>query len=264
MHIVVCVKQILDPEIPPAKFQVDEKAKKVVPPPDASLVINPYDAHAVELALRLKEKHGGRVSILSLGPESARRVVKHALSMGADEGYLLCDPAFEGLDSRQTALVLAQAAKKIAPFDLVLCGQQAADWDEGLVGSFIAHALGLPLVSWAADAELADGFLTVRRVTLEGYQVFRVSLPAVLTVSKEVGRPRYPSGWGIIAAAKKGVPVWKPSDLGLDSVPLGRRKRELARLFVPLRERKGEFISGETGVEAAANLAKKLREKGII
>lgn len=266
MNIVVCVKQVLDPEIPPAKFRLDVQARRVIPPEGIPPVINPYDAQAVELALRLKDKHGGRITVLSMGTEAASSVVKHALSMGADEGYVLADVAFEGADSFTTAQVLGQAVKKIGAYDLVLCGRQAADWDEGLVGSFLAAYLDLPLVTLAATAELADGELTVKRMTLDGYQVFSVPLPAVVTVSNEVGRPRLPSGWGIIAAARKEVPVWKAGDLDVVPPPAGAgtTRRKLVELYLPVRTRKCEIIPGETAAEAAAHLADRLREKGVI
>lgn len=264
LNIVVCVKQVLDPEIPPAKFRIDAAAKKVIPPEGIPPVINPYDAQAVELALRLKEKHGGRITILSLGPEAASSVVKHALSMGADDGYLLVDPAFAGGDSFFTAYLLSQAVKKIGAFDLVLCGRQAADWDEGLVGSLLAAYLDLPLVTLAAAAELVNGELRVKRMTLDGYQVFGVPLPAVVTVSNEVGRPRLPSGWGIISAAKKQVPVWKAGDLGVVSPAENPARRQLVELYLPVRTRRCEIIAGENAAEAAARLADRLREKGVV
>jgi electron transfer flavoprotein beta subunit len=265
MNIVVCIKQILDPEIPPAKFKLDAESKRVIPPEGIPPVINPYDEQAVELALRLKEKHGGRITVLTVGG-GATSIVKHALAMGADEGIILADEVFEGSDSFATAYILTKAIQKIGDFDLVLCGRQAADWDEGLVGSIIAGNLGLSLVTLAEAVDVIDGELRVKRVTLDGYQVFAVSIPAVVTVSNEVGRPRLPSGWGIIAAARKQIPLWNAGDIdaGSSQVGAGAARRKLVKLFIPVRERKCEIIYGETMAEASVKLATRLREAKVI
>lgn len=229
-------------------------------------MINPYDAQAVELALRLKEKHGGKITVLTVGSEAAGSVVKHALSMGADDGVILADKAFEGSDSFSTAYILTKAIQKIGDYNLVLCGRQAADWDEGLVGSIVAEYLGLPLVTLAETIDVIREELRVKRVTLDGYQVFAVPTPAVVTVSSEVGQPRLPSGWGIISAAKKQLPVWKAQDIDADSsqIGAGAARRKLKKLLIPERERKCEIIAGEITVEAVEKLATRLREAGVI
>jgi electron transfer flavoprotein beta subunit len=266
LNIIVCVKQVLDPEIPPAKFRLDTESKRVIPPEGIPPVINPYDAQAVELALRLKEKHGDKIVALTVGTEAAGSAVKHALSMGADEGVVLADEAFEGSDSFSTAYILTKAIQKIRDYDLILCGRQAADWDEGLVGSIIAENLGLPLVTLAKAIDVAGEELRVTRVTLDGYQVFAVPTPAVVTVSSEVGQPRLPSGWGIISAARKQVPLWKAQDIDADLSQIGAAavRRKLKRLFIPERERKCEIVGGETVAEAADKLAERLRQAGVI
>jgi electron transfer flavoprotein beta subunit len=266
VNILVCVKQIFDPDIPAAKFRIDERLGRVIPPEGLPPVVNPYDAQAVELALRLKEKEGGKIAVLTVGDSEAGKALKHALSMGADEAFLLDDPAFEGSDRFSIAHILVKAIRKTGGFDLVLCGRQAADWDEGLVGSLIAEMMGLPLVTLAAGIEAAEGKLIVRRATLDGYQVFEIDPPAVVTVSNEVGQPRLPSGWGIIAAARKQIPVWKLGDIGADPsmVGQGAARRRLVRLSMAARERKCEMVKGETAVEASAALAAKMREAGIL
>lgn len=266
MNIIVCVKQVLDPEIPAAKFRIDASGKRVIPPEGIPPVINPYDAQAVELALRLKEHHGGKITVLTLSEGGGDKVVKHALSMGADEGVVLSDEAFSGSDSFATAYILARAIEKIGGHDLVLCGRQAADWDEGLVGSLLAHVLDLPLVTLAKSIEVEGGKLKVTRVILNGYQEFSIPLPAVVTVSNEVGQPRLPSGWGIISAARKQIPVWTAADIGADlsRIGPGAALRELEQLFIPSRERSCKLISGENPAEAAARLAIELREAGAI
>jgi electron transfer flavoprotein beta subunit len=256
----------MDPEIPPAKFRIDAESKQVLPPEGIPPVINPYDAQAVELALRLKEKHTGKITVLTVGSEAAGSAVKHALSMGADDGVVLADPAFDDSDSFGIAHILTRAIQKIGDYDLILCGRQAADWDEGLVGSIIAGNLALPLVTLAAAIDVAQEELMVKRITLDGYQVFAMPAPAVVTVSNEIGQPRLPSGWGIIAAARKEVPTWKAADIDADSsqIGVGAARRKLLKLFKPERERACEIVPGETTAEAATKLAERLRETGAI
>jgi electron transfer flavoprotein beta subunit len=266
LNIIVCVKQVLDPEIPPAKFQLDSESKRVLPPEGLPPVINPYDVQAVELALQLKEKHGGKITVLTMGPEAAGSVVKRALSMGADEGIILAGEEFEGSDSFSIAYILTKAIQRIKDYDLILCGRQAADWDEGLVGSIIAENLGLPIVTLAKAIDISGEKLRVTRVTLDGYEVFTAPTPAVVTVSNEVGRARLPSGWGIIEAARKQLPIWKAQDIDADSSQIGAAaaRRKLKNLAIPSRERKCEIVNGETVAEAAEQLAESLRQAGVI
>jgi len=266
MNIIVCVKQIQDPEIPAIKFRLDAEGKKVVPPEGIPPVINPYDEQAVELAIRIKEQHGGQITILAIGDDSTSSVVKHALAMGADKGILLKDPAFEGSDSFGTAYILSRAIQKIEEFDLVLCGRQAADWDEGLVGSILAENLGLPLITLVESVDLIEGRWHVKRVILDGYQVFAVPPPAVLTVSHELGPPRLPSGWGIITASKKEIPVWNAKFVEADTTQTGADAswKKLDSLSIPQRKRKCEKIEGEKPETAASLLAEKLRRAGVL
>jgi len=266
MNIIVCVKQVLDPEAPPASFKIDPASNKVVPPPGVSPVISPFDENAVEAALRIKDAQGGKITIISLGADLLRDVVKKPLSMGADELILLEDEAFAEGDSWSTAHALAMAIKKIGEYDLIFCGRQAADWDSGQVGSGIAEILGLPSVTLARKIEPADGKARVEKVTADGYEVIEVSLPALITVSNELGEPRYATLKGIMAAGKKQPVVWKPADIGIEPSQIGAsgRRAQLTKLFQPVREGECEIIEGENPEEAAANLALKLRETKII
>jgi electron transfer flavoprotein beta subunit len=266
MNMIVCVKQVPDPEIPPGKFRIDPEAKQVIPPEGISPIINPYDERAVELALRLKEKHGGKITVLTLGNLASGNVVKHALSMGADDGVILSDQGFEGSDSFGIAYILTKAIQKVGNYDLILCGRQAADWDEGLVGSIIGENLSLPLVTLAVAIDVMDKELKIKRVTLDGYQLFSMPMPAVVTVSQEVGRPRLPSGRGIILAARKQLPVWNAEEIGADSSQTGAKAalRKVIKLIVTERKRKCEMIQGETPAEAGMKLAERLRETGGI
>jgi electron transfer flavoprotein beta subunit len=266
MHIVVCVKQVLDPEAPPASFKIDPTNNTVVPPSGVSPVISPFDENAVEAALRIKDTQGGKITILSLGTNLLRDVVKKPLSMGADDLILLEDEAFAESDSWSTAYALAMAIKKLGNFDLIFCGRQAADWDSGQVGSGIAEILDLPSVTLAKKIEVNDCRARVERVTAEGYEVLEVSLPALITVSNELGEPRYATLKGIMAAGKIQPVIWRPVDIGVEPSKIGATGRhlKLVKLYQPIREGECEIIEGENPEEAAVNLALKLRESKII
>jgi electron transfer flavoprotein beta subunit len=266
LNMIVCCKQVLDPEAPPASFKIDPSNNKVIPPPGVPPVISPFDEQAVEAALRIKDQQGGKITVLSLGNNLLRDVVKKPLSMGADELILLEDEAFEGGDSWSIAYALATAIKKIGEYDLIFCGRQAADWDAGQVGSGIAETLGIPSVTVAKKVEVADGKAKVERVITDGYQVVEVTLPALITVSNELGEARYATLKGIMAAAKKQPTVWKPADIGLEPSQVGAagRRTKLLKLFQPVKEGKCEIIEADSPAEAGAKLATRLREAKII
>jgi electron transfer flavoprotein beta subunit len=267
LHMICCVKQVPDPETPASQFKVDEAAKKVLPVPGIDPVADEFAILGVEAALRIREALGeAKITILCLGPEAARDAVKKALAMGADEGIQLTDKAFEDGDSFATARALAAAIKKLEPFDLVICGRQAPDWDVGVTPSIIADLLGLPCVTRASDVKVSDGTLQVERVLLDGFETVETGLPALVTISNELGEPRYPQLREIMAAAKKPVAVWSAADLGVDPSQVGAAGSVLSldRLYVPVHEAKCEFIEGETMDEAAEKMAAKLREAKLI
>lgn len=264
--MIVCCKQVIDPEAPPASFKIDAASNKVVPPPGLPPVISPFDEYAVEAALRIKDAHGGKVTAISLGTNLLRDVAKKPLSMGADELFLLDDPAFTDGDSWSTAYALAMAIKKIGQYDLIFCGRQAADWDAGQVGSGIAAILGLPIVTIAKKVDINGTKATVERVTNDGYDIIEVSLPCLITVSNELGEARLPTIDGIMASNRKLTVVWKPADLGLNPSQIGAvgRKTKMLKLFQPVHEGKCEVAEGKTPEEAAVNLALKLREAKLL
>jgi electron transfer flavoprotein beta subunit len=266
MNIVVCIKQVIDPEAPPASFKIDPSANKVVPPPGVSPVVDPYAEYAVEAALRVKDAKGGKVTAISMGINQLRDIVKKPLAMGVDELVLLEDKAFDDGDSWSTAYALAMTIKKIGSYDIIFCGREASDWNAGQVGSGIAEILGLPAVTLVRKIDVTDGKARVERVTDEGYEVIEVTLPCVVTVSNELGEPRYPTIKGIMLAKKKEPVVWKPADIGVDVAKIGAagRRIKLLKLFQPVREGKCEIVAGETPEEAAANLAAKLRAAKIL
>jgi electron transfer flavoprotein beta subunit len=266
MNMIVCCKQVIDPEAPPASFRVDTSANKVIPPQGVPPVISPFDENALEAALRIKDAQGGTITVISLGNNLLRDVVNKPLSMGADELVLLEDEAYGEGDSWSIAYALALAIKKIGEYDIIFCGRQAADWDSGQIGAGIAEILGLPAVTLAKKIDVADGTAKVERVTSDGYDVVEVSLPALVTVSNELGEARYPTIKGIMAAKKKEPIVWKPEDIGADSAQLGAsgRRTKLLKLFQPVREGECEMIEGESPEEAAEKLAMKLRESKVL
>jgi len=259
MNIIVCIKQIIDPETPAAAFKIDPEAKRAIPPKDRELVISDYDANAIEAALKLKDAHGGKVTVLTLGGETAKDALKKGMAMGADEGVLLSDPSFDDSDSFATAYALTQAIRKLGEFDLILCGRQEGDWDAGQVGSGIAELLGLPSVTVVGKIEIQDKKAVVERIVAGGREVVEVPLPALLTISSEIGEPRYPTLKGIMAASKKQVTVWNAQDIGS-----AKPRNKMLKLFIPVHEAKCEFIEAETPEEAGANLALKLREAKLI
>jgi len=254
------VKQVLDPEIPPAKFKIDPETKKVVPPPGVPPVISVFDERAVEAACRLKDKNKGKITVISMGTAKASDVVRHALSMGADDGFVLEDASFENLDSFGTAYVLGKAIKKIGAYDLVLCGRQAADWGAGEVGSILAEILGIPVVTIACNIEVVDNKLRVKRIVKDGYEVLEAPMPSLVTVSSEIGLPRLPGGLGLMMARRKVIPVWKAQDIGAESALLDKANAhtEVTSLSIPSRKSQCEMISGATPGEAAVNLASKI------
>jgi len=261
-NIIVCIKQVLDPEAPVSAFRIDPEAKRAIPPKGTPPVLNPNDENALEAALRIKDTQPVEITVLSMGPQLAKPVVKKSLSVGADELILLEDAAFEDLDSYATAYILATAIKKIGKYDLILCGRQAADTDAGQVGSGIAEILGIPSITIAQKVEISDGKLRLERVVSDGYEVIETSLPALVTASNELGELRSPSMKAVMEAQKKQFTVWSAQDLGVD--PSQIKRTNMLKLFIPVHESKVEIIEGESPEEAAEKLALKLREAKIL
>ncbi len=261
-HIVCCVKQVPDPEAPASQFKVDEAAKKVLPIPGVQPVPSQFDTIGVEAALRIKDKVADTIiTVLTLGPDSYKDTIKHCLAMGIDEGVHINDPALNEADHWATAEILAAAIKKLEPADLIICGRQAVDWDMGVVGSTLAEIMGLPVITIAKDVQMEGGKVTVERVLMDGAETVEASTPCVVTVSNELGEPRYPQLRQIMAAARKEVKALTASDLGIDGV---KNRVVLEALFVPETEVETEFIEAETLKEAGENLAVRLREAKLI
>jgi electron transfer flavoprotein beta subunit len=264
VNMIVCCKQVPDPEVPPAVFKVVNN--KMSLPPDVKPVIGQYEEFALEAALKIKDTAGGKITVLALGNKFVRDVIKKALAVGSDELILLEDEAFEDGDSWATANALATAIKKIGEYDLVFCGRQSSDWDAGQVGPGIAEILGIPAVSLARKVQVSDGKAMVEQVIPDGYRSVEVVLPALITITSELGALRYPTLKGIMAAGKKQPVVWKPADIGLEPAQVGAagRRSKLDKLFQPVKEGKCEIIGGETPEEAGTNLAVRLKEAKLL
>jgi electron transfer flavoprotein beta subunit len=263
VRIIVCMKQVLDPEAPSSAFQVDSEAKRVIPPKGVPPVLNPFDENALEAALRIKDAQGAEITVISMGPSLAKPIMRKALAVGADQLILLEDSAFADLDSYSTAHVLALAIKKLGEYDLILCGREAADTDAGQVGSGIAEILGIPSVTVIRNVEVSNEKVRVERVVSDGYQVIEAPMPVLVTASSEAGELRMAALKAIMEAQKKTVMTWDAQELGVD---LSQMKRvNLRQLFTPdHRECRCEMVEGQSPEEAGANLAAKLREAGIV
>jgi electron transfer flavoprotein beta subunit len=261
MKTIVLIKQV--PEI--ALIKVDEAANQVVLPQGPGTV-NPFDEYAVEEALRLKEAHGGTVAVMTVGTERADSALRACLALGVDEAYLLSDSLFEGSDPQAVALIAAAGIKKLGGCDLILAGKQAIDSDAAQVPAAVASLLDMPQAMFVRKFEgIANGKATVQRTTEDGYDLVELTLPAVVSVVKEINEPRLPSLKGKMAAKKIPITVWKAADLGLDGSKVGTNSgTKVTKVSPPPPRPKGEMITGETPDEIAGKLIAKLKEKQIL
>jgi electron transfer flavoprotein alpha/beta subunit len=259
LHIVVCIKQVpktLDVCVDPVTHNLIRQGMESV--------INMFDENALEEALLLREKFGGKVSVISMGPPQVREALRKAVAMGADEAYLLCDRALGGADVLATAYTLAQGIKKLQPVDLILCGRHAVDADTGQVGPELAERLGWPQVTLVKRLESDGTKITAWRECEQGTAVWELPLPAVVTVGKEINKPRYPTPIGIIRSGKKPITVWHAKDLDVDESKIGLAgsPTRVTRLFSPERVSRVEMLTGKAE-EVARLLVAKLEEHKI-
>jgi electron transfer flavoprotein beta subunit len=261
MNIVVLVKQV--PEI--ALVRVDETTNKVALPQGPGTV-NPFDEFAVEEGLRLREKHGGRCVVMSVGTERTESALRDCLALGVDDAYLLCDDGFADSDQQALGKILAAGLAKLGAFDLVLSGKQAVDSDSAQVPAAVAAHLGLPQAMFVKKVEQITGDkATVYRTTEDGFDVVELTLPAVISVVKEINEPRLPSLKGKMAAKKKAITHWSAADLGLDGQGLGADSAtKTIKVSPPPPRLKGEIIEGATPEEIADKLFRKLRDNQVI
>jgi electron transfer flavoprotein beta subunit len=260
MNIVVCIKQV--PEIERVKVNADSGEVIL---PEGSALVNPFDEYALEEALRIKEKHGGTVTVMTAGPESAVDALRAGLALGADEAVHLVDPSFEGSDAAATAIILAAGVLKLDQIQLVLFGKNAIDTDATAVPAYVAGRLDWPQVLFVRKIlELSDDQAKVERMTEDGYDVCAIPLPGVISVVKEINEPRLPSLKGKMKAKKAPIKTFSAGDLGLDTSGVGPNSPTNAVRSHPLPPRKqGEILEGEPE-EVAAKLFDKLRADQII
>ncbi len=226
-------------------------------------VINPYDENAIESAVQLKDRWGGKVIALTMPEKAVTPILKKVLSVGADELIILEDPAFKDLTSYATAQVLSAAIRKIESFHLIVTGRQAADWDSGQVGLLIAGILKIPGINLVQKVEMEDGKITVEKLRRNGHEVVAASLPALVTVSSEVGDLRLATLKAIQDARKKPVTVWRAADLNIDPVLL-RTKAIWTLTSPPSQARSCLFMDGKSAEEKAENLVIRLRQDRVI
>lgn len=257
MHFIVCIKQVPDA----TDVRIDPKTNTLMREGVQSIV-NPFDMYAIEEALRLKAKAGGKVTVVTMGPPQAEAALREALSMGADEGILVSDRAFAGSDTWATSYTLSMAIKKIGAFDLIICGKQASDGDTAQVGPGIAAHLDLPQITYVRKIEeLAEKKITAERLLESGYEVIEAPLPCLLTVVKEINEPRLPSLKGKMAAKKAAIIKWTAQDLQADPSLLGLdgSPTKVVKIFTPPARGGGEMLKGEP-TEIAAALVEKLKD----
>jgi len=261
MKVIVCLKQVPGT----TQVKIDPQTNTLVRQ-GIENIINPFDTYALEEGVRLRERFGGTVTALSMGPPQAEAALKEAISLGADEVVLLSDKAFAGADTWATSFTLAQAINNVGQYDLVICGRQTLDGDTGQVGPELSEMLGIPFIAYVSKIEeMAEGQMRVQRMVEEGHEVIETSLPAVITVVKEINVPRLPSLRGIMKSKSASVQLWTVKDLGVDEgmVGLSGSYTKVVKIFFPQRVCQGEIFQGELGSQIDC-LIGKLRDGGLV
>ncbi len=263
MNIVVCIKQV--PET--TEIKIDPETKTLVRSGVAS-IINPFDEYAIEEGVRLKERLGaGTVTVLTMGPPQAEAALRDAVARGVDEMVLVSDRKFAGSDTWSTSRILAQAIRKLGPVDLVITGKQAIDGDTAQVGPGISVHLGLPQLAYVSEVmEIAPGKAKMKRMADNGYEIFELPLPAVITVVKEINVPRLPSLKGKMRARKAAFRTWTCADLGMEENTVGLKgsPTRVVEIFSPPRPTGGQIIAEADVTVAADRLVTTLKAERII
>jgi electron transfer flavoprotein alpha/beta subunit len=261
MHIIVLVKQVPDT----AEVKINRETNTLIRDGVPS-IINPYDRYALEEAVRLREKHGGKVTALTMGPPQAVEALKEAVSLGADDVVLLSDRAFAGADTWATSYALSMGIRKIGAFDLVIAGKQAIDGDTAQVGPETADMLGIPFVAYIRKIERVEGgSMVAERLMDEGYDVVETALPCLITVVKEINDPRMPSLKGKMKAKGLQVTPWTAKDIGADENKIGLKgsPTQVVRIFPPAPRGQREILGGSIEEQVAA-VTRKLKEQSLI
>lgn len=261
MNIIVLVKQVPDTSEVKINRETNTLIRDGVPS-----IINPFDMYAIEEALRLREKHGGKVTAITMGPPQAAEALKEAVSLGVDDVVLLSDRAFAGADTWATSYALSQGIKKIAEYDLIIAGKQAIDGDTAQVGPETADMLGIPFVAYIKKIEQIEGKkMLAERLMDEGYDVVETSLPALITVVKEINQPRVPSLKGKIKAKSLKVTSWNAKDIGADDSKCGLKgsPTKVVRIFPPVARGQREVLTGSME-EQISTVVSKLKEQSFL
>lgn len=258
MNIIVCIKQVPDT----AEIRINPETNTLMREGVPS-IINPFDLHALEAALQIKEKTGGKVTVLTMGPPQAETALREAVSMGADEAVLLSDRAFAGSDTWATSYTLAQAIRKLGA-DIIFCGKQAIDGDTAQVGPETAEFLGIPHISYIRKIEeIRDSSIRVQRLMDEGYDIVESSLPVLLTTVKELNQPRMPSLKGKMAAKKAEIKKMGKDDIQADENSIGLKgsPTQVKNIFAPQIKAGRKMIEGsaEEQVEALIQELRKIK-----
>lgn len=261
MDIVVFIKQV--PDI--GEVKIDPVTNNLIRQGIPS-VINPFDKNALEEALLQREKHGGKVTVLTMGPPQAKEALKECLALGADEVIHLSDGAFGGSDTLATSKALAAATRKIGQYDLIICGKQATDGDTAQVGPETAEFLGIPQVTNVAALSIEGDIATVKREQECGYENLQVKLPVLLTVTKVINEPRLPSIKGKMKANKAEIPVWTAQDIGVTREDVGVKASptRVAKIFNLTQRKQGEIIKDMNVEDAVKRLLDRLSDAGLI
>jgi len=261
VNIVVCIKQVPGT----TEVKIDSQTNTLIRE-GIKNIINPFDTYALEEGVRIKERYGGKVIAISMGPPQAGEALREAISVGADEAILLSDGAFAGADTLATANTLARAIDKLEPYDLIICGRQTVDGDTGQVGPELSEMLGIPFVAYVSKIEEIDGErMRVQRMIEEGHEVIEMPLPGVITVVKEINLPRLPSLRRLAKARSAVIPIWTPRELDIDkhAVGLSGSATKVIKIFSPQRVHRGDILQGDLE-EQIERLIDKLKESEII
>lgn len=260
MNIIVCIKQVPDT----AEVKIDKETNTLIRE-GVSNIINPFDKNAVEEALRLREKHGGKVIVISMGPLCAQEALKETIAMGADEAILLSDKAFAGADTLATSYTLAKAIEKLGSFDLIICGKQAIDGDTAQVGPELGEMLNIPQVAYVRKVSVEDSKAVVESINEDGYELMEINLPFLITVTKEINEPRHPSLKGVLRAKKKEIPVWDVKELGVSENKVGLKgsATQVIKIFSPPPREGSKMIEG-TPEKMVKELISSLKKRKIV
>ena len=261
MKVIVLIKQV--PET--TEVRINPETNTLVRE-GVKGIINPFDTYALEEGVLIKERLGGTVVVVTMGPPQAREALQDAIALGADEAILLSDRAFAGADTLATSRALAAAVRKLEPYDLIICGKQAIDGDTAQVGPEVAELLDIPHVTYVRRIrELEPGRAVVERMVEGAVETVEMSLPGLITVVKDINQPRIPSLKGIMKARRAAIPVWTPADVGISEELVGLRGSPtmVEKIFVPQVERRGEIIEGSPQ-EVAEALLSRLGALGVL